>query len=127
MIRGCAIARNHFSRRARGVRSSRFPFKALVTFATSAAIAALAATTARTFLAGSCHADVQSATAQIFAIQTINGFLRFFRGTHGYKCKPTRPASGPVSYKVGFNNGTVRGEGFLQVVFSDFEIEIPDE
>jgi len=71
--------------------------------------------------------DAESATAEVFAVHAVNRLLRFFGRVHGDEAKPARPAGRPVSDQVGFDDGAVGGEGVLQVVFGDFEVEIPDE
>ncbi len=95
--------------------------------ATAAAVTTPATATAGALLALSSDVDVQGTAAQLLAVQAINGLLRLFGGAHGDEGKPARPAAGPVSDEVGFDDGTERREGILQVVLGDFEVEVPDE
>jgi len=48
-------------------------------------------------------------------------------GRHRTRRRRDALHSGPVSDEVGFHNCAMGGEGVLQVVFRDFEVEVPDE
>jgi len=65
--------------------------------------------------------------AQLFAVQGVDGFLRLFRRAHGYETEAAWPTGGPVSNQIGFDYRAVRRKGVLQVVFGDFEVEVPNE
>jgi hypothetical protein len=82
---------------------------------------------ARAFLTRPGDVNAQSAAAQIFAIQGVDGLLRCLRRIHRYKGEPTRAARGSVSNEIGLDDRAIGGEGVLQVVFRDFEVEVPDE
>jgi len=104
---------------------------AATTTTTTAAITTAPATTtaaaAGTLFARPGDIDVQSAAAQFLAVQCIDGFLGLLGRAHRDEGEPARAACGPVGNQIGFLNGAVRREGVLQVVFGDFEVEVPDE
>jgi hypothetical protein len=104
---------------------------AAATTATTAVITttttATAATAARTFFTGLGNVDCECATAKVFAVQRVDGFLRLFRRAHGDETKTARTASGAIHHQVGFQNGAVCGERVLQVVFSGVEGKISYE
>src|ERR1019366_9462821 len=105
----------------------------IATAATGTATAPAAATiTAAATAAGALFArpgDVnrQGASAQLFAIQCVDGLLRLLRRVHGDEGEPARTAGCPVHHQVGFDDRAVGRKGVLQVVFSDVEGKIPNK
>ncbi len=95
--------------------------------AARAAVAASAATTPGPLFPGPGDVNGQGATSHIFAIQPVDGFLRLFRCAHGHEGETSRASGHPVGDEIGFDNGSVGGKGILEVVFSDFKVEVPDE
>jgi hypothetical protein len=101
--------------------------------ATAAAAATIttasAATTAAawTLFPRAGDVDAECASAQVFPVQGVNRLLRLFWRTHGDETESARPAGLPVSDDVSFHHGAVRRKGVLQLVFSDFEVEVSDE
>jgi hypothetical protein len=105
---------------------------AVATAATVSASAAATMTAPATPAAGALFSrpgDVngQSAATQVFAIHGAYGFLSLLGRTHRHKAETPRASSGPVCGHIGFDDRAVRGKGVLQVVFRDFEVEVPDE
>src|ERR1039458_9160124 len=105
---------------------------AAATAATAAATAVTAATAAAATATGALFArpgDVnrQGASAQLFAIQCVDGLLRLLRRAHGDESEPARTAGCPVHHQVGFDDRAVGRKGVLQVVFSDVEGKIPNK
>ena len=94
---------------------------------TATTVSALTGTAAGTFFALSGDVDIQCTAAQFFAIECVKGFLGLFGRGHSDESKPAWPSGDPISDDVGFDNGAERRERILQVVFGNFEIEIPDE
>jgi len=99
----------------------------------SATVTATAVTTAATaaaagtLFARASDIDAESAATEVFAVQTVNRLLGFLRGAHCDKGEATRPTGSPIGDEIGFDNGAIGCEGVLQVVFGDFEVEVPDE
>jgi hypothetical protein len=93
----------------------------------SAASAATTAATARALFARPGEINGQGTSIQLFAIQSINGLLRFFGRTHGHKGKPPGPTCSPVHHQVGLHDGAVRGKCVLKIVFCRVKGEIPHE
>jgi len=63
----------------------------------------------------------EGATAQLRAVQRLNGLLGLFGRAHGDETKTAGTAGRPVHHQVGFDDGAVRRKGVLQVVFRGFE------
>src|SRR5690349_12562076 len=106
----------------------------LVAIATAAATAAAAAVfapataaaaAASTFLTRAGDVDGQGPTIQLGAVHGRDGLLGFFRRAHGNESETARPAAHAVHHQVGFNDGAVRREGVLQIVFGGIEGEVP--
>ena len=91
------------------------------TAATTTTVTAATTTTTWTLLARPCKVNGQCPATQFFAIQRIDGFLRFLRRTHGDETEPTRAAGGTIHHQVGFHDRAVRRKGVLQIIFSDVE------
>ena len=88
---------------------------------------ATTATTAGTLFARPGDVDVQGTSAQFLPVQGVDGFLRLFRGAHRHEGKAARTPGVAVGNEVGLDDSAVSGKGVLQVVFGDFEVEVPDE
>ena len=100
---------------------------ATATTATTATAAIPAATATRPFLTSPGNINSEVAPVQAGAIQGVHGFLGFLLGAHGYESEPARPACCAIGHEVGFEDGAVRGESVLQIVFSGVEGEISDK
>jgi hypothetical protein len=90
----------------------------------------MAATTpapARPFFASAGDVYSQVAPVHVGAIQSADGFLGLFLGAHRNKSEPARPAGGAIHHQVRFENGAVRGESVLEIVFGGVEGEISDK
>jgi hypothetical protein len=99
---------------------------AALTPSTSATTAAATASTRPLFAsAGDVYSQV--APVHICAIQGADGFLGLFLGAHRNKGEPARPAGGAIHHQVRFENGAVRGESVLEIVFGGVEGEISDK
>src|SRR5262252_1106193 len=94
---------------------------------TSATTTITAAATAGALFARPGNVDIESTPAQLFTVQCVDGFLRLFGCAHGYEGEAARTACGPVSDKIGFDDCAMGGEGVLEFVFGDFEVNVPDE
>src|ERR1035437_593856 len=110
----------------------------LVTVATATATAAAATTVPPAPAAATATAtgalfarpgDVngQGATAQLFAVQGVDGLLRLLGRAHGDEGKPARTAGCPVHHEVSFDDRAVGRKGGLQIVFSDVEGKVPNK
>jgi hypothetical protein len=74
-----------------------------------------------------CDIDVQGAPTQLLAVQGINRLLRLFKRIHRHKGKPSRSAGRPVGNETRREDSAVCRKNDMQVVFSEFEVEVPDE
>jgi hypothetical protein len=117
-------------RRASGCFTQRL-VPGLITVSPTAPVSATAVTApvaaAGTLLTLSGDVDVESAAAQFFAIQGVDGFLSLFGRVHGYESEAAWAARGSVIDDDGFDNRAMGGEGVLEVIFRDFEVEVSDE
>jgi hypothetical protein len=86
-----------------------------------------AATAAGAFFTRASNVNREGASIQLLAVHGINGFLRFFRRTHGDECEAARAAAHPVHHQVGFNDRAVRSECVLEVVFGGVEGKISNK
>ncbi len=99
------------------------------TTATTAAAAAVFPTTTTTtttaargaFFAGLGNVDGERASVHVFAVEGLDGSVRFLSRTHGNETKSTGTAGFAVHHQVGFSDRAVRSECVAQVVFSGIE------
>src|SRR6266566_2386417 len=111
---------------ARGTRAPQMQTADLVAVpsASAAAAAVFATTTAtagRALFAWFGLVDGEIAPVKGCTVHRRNRLLRLFGRTHGDESKAARAARGPVHHEVGFEDGAVRGERVLKVVFGDIE------
>ena len=100
---------------------------AATTTAAAAAIPAATATAARPFFASAGYINSEIAPVQISAIHGTDGFLGFFFSAHGDESESARAAALAIGHEVGFEDGAVRGESVLEIVFGGVEGEISDK
>ena len=100
---------------------------ALATTAATATAAATTAASTRAFFAGPGNINGEVAPVQVGAVQGIHGFLGFFLGAHGDESEAAGPAAVAIGHEVGFENGAVRGESVLEIVFGGVEGEISNK
>jgi hypothetical protein len=93
----------------------------------SAAAAAAAATARRTVFARTSNVNGQGTTAELGAIQCVNGLLSFRRGAHGDETEAARTTRGAIHHQVGFGDGAVGGKRVLEFILRGVEGKIPDE
>jgi hypothetical protein len=99
---------------------------AAAVFTTGTATAAAAAA-GRTVFAGTRDVNGQSATAQLRAIQGVNGLLSLLGGAHGDETKAAGTTRGAIHHQVGFGYGAVGGKRVLEFVLSGVKGKIPNE
>jgi hypothetical protein len=95
--------------------------------AAAPAIPAAPAATTGPFFARPGNINSEVPPVQAGAIQGSHGFLGFFLGTHGDESESAGPAAVAIGHEIGFENGAMRGESVLQIVFGSVEGEISDK
>ena len=75
--------------------------------------------------AGPRDVDGNGASAQIFAVQGVDGFLRLLGRAHGHEAESARPTRGTIHHQVGFHHRAVRRKGILKIVFRNVETKVP--
>jgi hypothetical protein len=100
------------------------------TATTTAAATAIPATTAAAagpFFTRPGDVNSEVPPVQTGAIHCIHGLLGFFLGAHGDESESARPAAVAVGHEIGLEDGAVRGESVLQIVFGGVEGEVSDK
>lgn len=100
---------------------------ATTTTAAAAAIPATTTTTAGPFFARPGNINSEVPPVQARAVHGIHGLLGFFLGAHGDESESARAAAFAISHEIGFEDGAVRGERVLKIVFGGVEGEISDK
>jgi len=86
-----------------------------------------AAAPARPFFAGPSDVHGEITAVEVGAIHSIQGFLGFFIAAHGNESESARPAAGAVHHEVSFEDGAVRRESVLEIIFGSFEGKVSDK
>jgi hypothetical protein len=95
--------------------------------AATTAAAAIPATATRPFFTSASQINSEVTAVQISAIHRTDGFLSFFLCAHRNESETARPPAGAIGHEVRFEDGAVRGEGVLEIVFGGVEGEISDK
>jgi hypothetical protein len=95
--------------------------------APAAAISATTTTAARPFFASAGKVNGEVASVEVGAVHGTDGFLGFFFGAHGDESESARAAAVAIGHEVGFEDGAVRGESILEIVFGGVEGKISNK
>jgi hypothetical protein len=93
----------------------------------AATIPAASAATARPLFASPGNINSEIPPVEARAVHGTDCFLGFFFGAHGDESESARPAALAIGHQVGFEDGAVRGESVLKIVFGGVEGEISDK
>ena len=69
----------------------------------------------------------QMTSIQGRAIESFDGGLRLFCRAHGHEAETAGTPGDAVGHEVGFDDGSVRGESILQVIFGGIKREVTYE
>jgi hypothetical protein len=82
---------------------------------------------AGTIFLGTRDVHGQGAIIELGAIQSLDGFLGFLGGGHGYKSESAGTPSHAIHHQIGFENGAMGAERFMEIILRRIEGKISNK